>query len=244
MKVTDIKCVKHPESEVHMNIITGQLTCSGCTQAALNASIGGFGDNDGDTCRIDFAPRVLKISVKYIRRAARYDRLFDLLGSIYEAGQELEAAGELDVKTNRRLRRAYNQANKKVSALHKRCGYVAERVRGTIYSSYNMQGIEVVGRSEENDTPMNCYEAGCYDCGADPCPHRRCNIINHDPVHQHRDGSWWWFNETWAHEEGPYVTKEEADAVLRRYIDEVLIGTDGSCMCVGQETFSDDEIPF
>lgn len=42
------------------------------------------------------------------------------------------------------------------------------------------------------------------------------------PLHQHDDGSWWWYYETWADEQGPYATKEQARAALERYCKEVL----------------------
>lgn len=42
------------------------------------------------------------------------------------------------------------------------------------------------------------------------------------PVHPHRDGTWFFFDETWADEHGPYQTQEEAGAACKRYAKEVL----------------------
>jgi hypothetical protein len=44
-----------------------------------------------------------------------------------------------------------------------------------------------------------------------------------DPIHQHEDGKWYFCDETWADELGPYESREEADKMLTeycRYLDE------------------------
>lgn len=38
-----------------------------------------------------------------------------------------------------------------------------------------------------------------------------------DPVHRHIDGSWWFYDETWADEIGPYDHEDEAHLLLRLY---------------------------
>ncbi|GAG31561.1 unnamed protein product [marine sediment metagenome] len=51
------------------------------------------------------------------------------------------------------------------------------------------------------------------------CPHK----FNGGPsVHQHDDGRWWWYDEVWSHETGPFEKKENATASLVRYCKEEL----------------------
>lgn len=38
-----------------------------------------------------------------------------------------------------------------------------------------------------------------------------------DPMHQHADEKWWWYEETWAFENGPFDTYEEAYTALGEY---------------------------
>ncbi len=51
---------------------------------------------------------------------------------------------------------------------------------------------------------------------------RRMSNDNLDPTHQHIDGSWWFYDETWVQEYGPFDTKESADASCIRYASECL----------------------
>jgi len=37
------------------------------------------------------------------------------------------------------------------------------------------------------------------------------------PVHQHVDGKWWCYDETWADEYGPYPTEEACQEALVKY---------------------------
>jgi hypothetical protein len=37
-----------------------------------------------------------------------------------------------------------------------------------------------------------------------------------NPVHE-KDGQWWFFDETWADEYGPYATEELADEAVKQY---------------------------
>lgn len=43
-----------------------------------------------------------------------------------------------------------------------------------------------------------------------------------DPIHVHDDGSWWFYEENWADENGPYETKDECEFMLAKYIQENL----------------------
>lgn len=38
-----------------------------------------------------------------------------------------------------------------------------------------------------------------------------------DPVHQHADGCWYYFDETWFDEHGPYPSEFAARSGLRQY---------------------------
>lgn len=51
-----------------------------------------------------------------------------------------------------------------------------------------------------------------------------CTFSNADgnPVHVHADGSWWFYDETWAYENGPFESKELADGELVKYCETVL----------------------
>lgn len=42
-----------------------------------------------------------------------------------------------------------------------------------------------------------------------------------DPVTQHPDGSWWFWDEVWADELGPYKTESEARTALDAYVDQI-----------------------
>jgi hypothetical protein len=38
-----------------------------------------------------------------------------------------------------------------------------------------------------------------------------------DPVHVHADGTWWFWDETWCDELGPYACEDEARHLLKSY---------------------------
>ena len=38
-----------------------------------------------------------------------------------------------------------------------------------------------------------------------------------DPIHQDKDGKWYFWDECWAFEEEPYDTEQEARAALDKY---------------------------
>lgn len=42
---------------------------------------------------------------------------------------------------------------------------------------------------------------------------------NHFPVHQHGDGTWWYYDETWAQELGPFTDEAECRASCKLYGD-------------------------
>ena len=44
-----------------------------------------------------------------------------------------------------------------------------------------------------------------------------CAYTPPDPVHRHDDGTWWFWDETWCDEMGPYDHEDEANLVLRMY---------------------------
>jgi hypothetical protein len=37
------------------------------------------------------------------------------------------------------------------------------------------------------------------------------------PTHKHKDGSWWFYDETWKEEFGPFTTKEKANQGCEDY---------------------------
>jgi hypothetical protein len=43
-----------------------------------------------------------------------------------------------------------------------------------------------------------------------------------NPLHEHKDGSWWFYNETWAFENGPYESFEDGSTALEAYCTTVL----------------------
>ena len=43
-----------------------------------------------------------------------------------------------------------------------------------------------------------------------------------NPVHKNEDGKWYFWDEVWAHEIGPYDSKEEADKEIKKYCETVL----------------------
>lgn len=47
-----------------------------------------------------------------------------------------------------------------------------------------------------------------------------------DVIHQKEDGLWYFWDETWAFEEGPFGTRDGAEAALDKYWDEYLIDAD------------------
>lgn len=46
-----------------------------------------------------------------------------------------------------------------------------------------------------------------------------CNYdeTSHDPLHEHADGSWWFYDETWAFENGPFLDYESGWKGLEDY---------------------------
>lgn len=47
---------------------------------------------------------------------------------------------------------------------------------------------------------------------------------NPNPLHQHKDGTWWFYEETWSMESGPYLTKIDAEIWLGEYFNFVENG--------------------
>lgn len=48
-----------------------------------------------------------------------------------------------------------------------------------------------------------------------------CIPVDGRAVHRHSDGSWWFWDETWCDEIGPYQTEMEAEAAVRIYAEEL-----------------------
>ncbi len=42
-----------------------------------------------------------------------------------------------------------------------------------------------------------------------------------DPVHETDDGTWWFWDETWGHRQGPFDTEKEAKEKLEKYCKEL-----------------------
>lgn len=43
-----------------------------------------------------------------------------------------------------------------------------------------------------------------------------------NPLHEHKDGSWWFYDETWSAENGPYESFEDGSTALEAYCTTVL----------------------
>ena len=54
------------------------------------------------------------------------------------------------------------------------------------------------------------------------CDYNATGPWDANPVHQHKDGTWWWYDETWADENGPYETKDAALLAMKKYVEEML----------------------
>jgi hypothetical protein len=46
--------------------------------------------------------------------------------------------------------------------------------------------------------------------------------VDGNPLHEHRDGKWWFYDETWALENGPYESFEDGSVALEAYCTTVL----------------------
>jgi len=44
-----------------------------------------------------------------------------------------------------------------------------------------------------------------------------------NPIHQNEDCKWYFWDETWAFEEGPFDTEEDAKTALGKYFDYVSL---------------------
>lgn len=54
------------------------------------------------------------------------------------------------------------------------------------------------------------------------------NTCNYDerstfnnPVHQHSDGSWWFYDETWSQELGPFSSEQLCKDSCKKYVEEL-----------------------
>lgn len=48
------------------------------------------------------------------------------------------------------------------------------------------------------------------------------HLTDSNPLHEHKDGTWWFYEEMWAFENGPFPTFEEAASALEAYCIVVL----------------------
>ena len=56
-----------------------------------------------------------------------------------------------------------------------------------------------------------------------------------DPVHRdEKDGYWYFWEETWAHRNGPYRTEEICRVALKIYSEVFLEGKHTQCPCCGR----------
>lgn len=46
-----------------------------------------------------------------------------------------------------------------------------------------------------------------------------------NPLHQHEDGSWWFYEESWVYENGPYLTYDAGWEALEKYCINFLAET-------------------
>lgn len=60
---------------------------------------------------------------------------------------------------------------------------------------------------------MNWSQGEDTCCPADPIR------LTPNPVHQHEDGTWWFYNEIWADECGPFETKALSEAACVKYAE-------------------------
>ena len=44
-----------------------------------------------------------------------------------------------------------------------------------------------------------------------------------NPLHEHKDGKWWFYDETWAFENGPFESFEDGSVALEAYCTTVLV---------------------
>jgi hypothetical protein len=54
------------------------------------------------------------------------------------------------------------------------------------------------------------------------CPRLVARTVTADPIHEHVDGSWWFWDETWADELGPFKDRPEAQKECDTYANQLL----------------------
>ena len=60
-------------------------------------------------------------------------------------------------------------------------------------------------------------------------PSQVIRITSHsfnDPIHKNADGTWWFWDEVWAFEIGPYSSEHEARKSLDEYVEKYLGGSE------------------
>lgn len=70
-----------------------------------------------------------------------------------------------------------------------------------------------------DDPNINAAFFGEEEAGECLSPPRGLGCAPHDgkAVHRHGNDTWWFWDETWMSEYGPYYTQEEAIAAVERY---------------------------
>lgn len=62
----------------------------------------------------------------------------------------------------------------------------------------------------------------CDKCGGDKeTGHQGQCPVKANPVHQHKDKSWWFYDELWCDEYGPYDTEQSCITGLKKYVKEM-----------------------
>lgn len=44
-------------------------------------------------------------------------------------------------------------------------------------------------------------------------------MTSSNPIEQHEDGTWWFWDEVWVNLHGPFDTKEDCEETLQDYIE-------------------------
>ena len=67
-----------------------------------------------------------------------------------------------------------------------------------------------------------------------------CNYTGDgNPLHEHKDGKWWFYDETWAFENGPYESFEDGSVALEAYCTTVLAFRETEINSLTSESESD-----
>jgi hypothetical protein len=93
----------------------------------------------------------------------------------------------------------------------------------TLPANLNSEKVVVYRRGECTNRELVLVKAlGVVLAANDPALRNTSKPVcnhdgNRDPLHQHEDGTFWFYEETWTLENGPYATHEEAYNALAEY---------------------------